>query len=209
MATRAQLDQLVSFYARGNKAEFARMLGITKQSLNTWYKHEHIDITKVFYACQGVSPEWLITGNGEMLTQHRLPVLSPEDTLIPIIHEDKLQSGIWNESESFIVTRKCSCIYDFITRIPNENLEYYIHPHSYLGCSEIKVQELKKDFLYIIRTRQQRTFFVQYTGNDQNSAKKLYKFTTRREDKKTEIKLTLPLEDIVQCAQIKVHLVND
>ena len=67
MTKREQLNLLVTYFANDVKAEFARMLGITKQSLNTWFNHEHLDIEKVFYACPGVSAEWLITGEGEML----------------------------------------------------------------------------------------------------------------------------------------------
>ena len=76
-----RLDMLVEHFASGNKAEFARMLGIAKQSLNTWYSHGHIDIEKVFSACPGVSAEWLITGEGEMLRKDNTIGEEPEETL--------------------------------------------------------------------------------------------------------------------------------
>ena len=66
MTKTEQLDQLVKHYANGVKADFAKMLGISRQHLNIWYKRKYFDIEKVFNACHGVSAEWLITGKGEM-----------------------------------------------------------------------------------------------------------------------------------------------
>ena len=76
-----RLDMLVEHFASGNKAEFARMLGITKQSLNTWYNYEHLDIEKVFYACPELSAQWLLTGEGEMLKKDNTIAEEPAETL--------------------------------------------------------------------------------------------------------------------------------
>ena len=62
-----QLDCLVTHYANGIKADFAKMLGISRQHLNVWYNRRYFDIEKVFNACPGVSAEWLITGKGNMI----------------------------------------------------------------------------------------------------------------------------------------------
>lgn len=211
MASRNQLDQLVSVFASGNKSEFARRLGITKQSLNTWYNHEFLDIEKVFFACPGVSAEWLITGDGEMLTEKRSPVSLSDDLLIPFIHQEGLLAGKWDESESFILARKCKDQFvdcDFIARIPNGDLSYYIYPKSLLGCVKVGVDELKKESLYIVQTKHQGPFFVQFVGEDEYDGKKLKKFTTRRGNDNPDIQLALPPSDIVQCAYIDGYSVN-
>ena len=67
MNKKEQLDLLVAHYAGGVKAEFAKMLGISRQHLNVWYNRKYFDIEKVFNACHGVSAEWLITGKGTMI----------------------------------------------------------------------------------------------------------------------------------------------
>lgn len=209
MASFSQLDQLVSYFAGGNKAEFARMLGITKQSLNTWYNHEYLDIKKVFYACPGVSAEWLITGEGEMLTANRPPVAQQGDKQIPLIHEEDLLQGKWDESDSFILVRGDKQIdYDFITRLPNRDLEEYIYAGSLLGCTIINGGELSTSCLYILRTKNQGTFFVSYQGKEDKSESPIYKFTTLRTCQEPNIQLAIPTGDIIQCAEINVYSVD-
>lgn len=91
MTKREQLDRLVSYFANGNKAEFARMLGITKQSLNTWFNHEHLDIEKVLYACPEVSADWLITGDGTMLRDDHP---KPDRGAVKKLAEEQVRSEI-------------------------------------------------------------------------------------------------------------------
>ena len=58
---------MIEHYSDGNKARFASVLGITPQGLSTWIKRETFDTELIFSKCEGISPEWLLTGNGEML----------------------------------------------------------------------------------------------------------------------------------------------
>lgn len=210
MANRSQLDQLVSYFASGKKAEFARILGISNQNLNVWYTREYLDIEKVYYACPGVSAEWLITGEGEMLTEKRSPTVLSEDLLIPFIHKEELLAGKWEESESIILARNCKdqlYRYDFITKIPGGDLSYYIYTESLIGCKIVGVDELEEHCLYIVRTTQ-GTFFVQYEGKEESEGKELNNFKTRRGGGTSDIKLALPPKDIVQCAEIADYSVN-
>lgn len=62
-----QLHELIEYYSKGNQADFARRLGITPQGVSTWLKRESLDIELVYAKCQGLSAEWLLTGEGEML----------------------------------------------------------------------------------------------------------------------------------------------
>lgn len=60
---------LIDHYSNGNKAQFANLVGITPQGLSTWIKRETFDIELVFSKCEGVSSEWLLTGQGDMMKQ--------------------------------------------------------------------------------------------------------------------------------------------
>lgn len=209
MANCSKLDQLVSYFAGGKKVEFARRLGISRQHLNIWYSREYLDIEKVFYSCPGVSAEWLITGEGEMLAEKRPLATLKDDKLIPVVHEENLLLGNWEESESFILVRGDNHMeYGFITFIPNGDLDHFIYKGSILGCNLVDSNNLEKDCLYIIRTKSQGVFFVQYLGDDTNVGKPVHKFTTRRGRNRPEIQLALPSEDIVQCAEIVDYSVN-
>lgn len=57
---------LIEHYSNGNKAQFANLLGITPQGLSTWIKRDTFDIELVFSKCEGLSAEWLLSGEGEM-----------------------------------------------------------------------------------------------------------------------------------------------
>ncbi len=57
---------LIEHYSNGNKAQFANLLGISPQGLSTWIKRETFDKELIFSKCEGLSPRWLLTGEGEM-----------------------------------------------------------------------------------------------------------------------------------------------
>lgn len=61
------LEKLILYYTNGNKAKFAAMLGIKPQTLSMWLSRDSFDSELIFAKCDGVSAEWLMTGEGEML----------------------------------------------------------------------------------------------------------------------------------------------
>ena len=48
-------------------AQFADFLGIEPNVLSAWYRRNTFDIDILYTKCRGVSPDWLLTGTGEML----------------------------------------------------------------------------------------------------------------------------------------------
>jgi len=61
--------RLISHYAEGNKAEFARMVGERPQTINSWCTRTDIGSTVVNKICERlpeVRREWLLVGVGEM-----------------------------------------------------------------------------------------------------------------------------------------------
>ena len=69
MGKKDMILALIDHYSNGNKAQFANLVGITPQGLSTWIKRETFDIELVFSKCEGVSSEWLLTGQGDMMKQ--------------------------------------------------------------------------------------------------------------------------------------------
>ena len=203
MTKTEQLDQLVSYFASGKKAEFARILGISKQNLNGWYTHEYLDIKKVFYACPGVSADWLITGEGEMLKKDRIPVLQKGEKLIPLIKEQDLLSGKWDNLNSYILFRtgEPQPDIDFLSRMPNDNLATTIAAGDAIGCKIQKTDEFQPGLHYILRTANNGTFFVVYKGK-KGKINPVHDFMTSRINGQPDLHLTIPSEDIIQAAQI-------
>ena len=89
---------LIQHYSGGNKAQFASLLGISPQGLSTWIKRETFDNELIFSKCVGLSPEWLLTGKGEMLksapvtsSSAATSALQPDVTQSPCVVTDPTQ----------------------------------------------------------------------------------------------------------------------
>lgn len=67
MGKKDMILALIDHYSNGNKAQFANLVGITPQGLSTWIKRETFDIELIFSKCEGISSEWLLSGEGAML----------------------------------------------------------------------------------------------------------------------------------------------
>ena len=67
MEKKDRLLRLIEHYSDGNKSEFARMIGVSPQAINTWISRNTFDIDIIYAKCINISPEWLLTGNGPML----------------------------------------------------------------------------------------------------------------------------------------------
>ena len=66
MSKKDMILAMIEHYSNGNKAQFASRLGITPQGLSTWIKRESFDLELVFSKCEGLSAQWLLTGEGDM-----------------------------------------------------------------------------------------------------------------------------------------------
>lgn len=67
MSKRERLEALINHYSNGNKSDFARMLGIKPQTINSWMSRDSYDIDLIYSFCENLSAEWLLTGKGNML----------------------------------------------------------------------------------------------------------------------------------------------
>jgi len=70
MSKKDMILALIEHYSNGNKAQFANILGITPQGLSTWIKRDSFDIELVFSKCEGISAQWLLTGEGDMFANN-------------------------------------------------------------------------------------------------------------------------------------------
>ena len=78
MKKHTRLQRLIEYYCGGNKAEFAKKIGITASCLYTWSSRNTLDYDIIFANCKDLSAKWLLTGEGEMLES--APKNSPEDS---------------------------------------------------------------------------------------------------------------------------------
>lgn len=63
------LDSLIRHYTKGNKAKFATKIGVSPQTLSKWLGRNTFDAEILFKHCEGISAEWLLSGEGDMLNK--------------------------------------------------------------------------------------------------------------------------------------------
>ncbi len=104
MRKKAMLLDLIQHYCSGNKAQFARMLDITPQTISTWLTRDTFDADKIFAKCEDVNGDWLLSGEGQMLkykhscTGYEANQETPTSTNpIPLVTE-KAAAGFGNNS---------------------------------------------------------------------------------------------------------------
>lgn len=100
----SRLTELVNEFANGNKAEFARMIGVKAQSLTNWINRGMSKgaIDSVCAALPQVNIQWLLNGEGDMLADGtkeggaQLPAANG-NLLVPLVHIDSV-GGIHSEN---------------------------------------------------------------------------------------------------------------
>ncbi len=63
------LECLINHYSAGNQAQFASKLGIPAQNISAWIKRNTFNAELIYSKCEGVSADWLLSGEGEMLRE--------------------------------------------------------------------------------------------------------------------------------------------
>ncbi|MES5167829.1 hypothetical protein ABVC73_04740 [Prevotella melaninogenica] len=68
MGKDVMVENLVNYYTDGNKAQFAKMVGISPQTLSKWICRKTFDAELLYQKCSNLSADWLLSnGNGEMI----------------------------------------------------------------------------------------------------------------------------------------------
>lgn len=72
MTKKERMEALINHYADGKPTKFARFLGVAPSTVSTWLNRGTLDYDFIFAKCEALSPEWLLTGEGEMLKTKRI-----------------------------------------------------------------------------------------------------------------------------------------
>ena len=68
MEKKEMLDALITYYCKGNKAQFAIKIGIKPQALSMWFSRNSLDAELIYTHCENLSGDWLLSGGvGNML----------------------------------------------------------------------------------------------------------------------------------------------
>ena len=85
---------LVDEFTKGNKAQFASMLGVSAQTVSAWVARNTFDAELIYTKCRGVSADWLLTGKGDMIETAPTPLYKDEQTTVAIGKRSDKNEGI-------------------------------------------------------------------------------------------------------------------
>ena len=99
MTKKERLEALIAHYSDGKPTQFAKYIGVAPSTISTWLARDSFDYDLLFAKCENISPEWLFTGNGDMLktTDESEPTIAeqrPTVTIYPAKHVDDWYQGI-------------------------------------------------------------------------------------------------------------------
>ena len=97
MNKKDQVNALISYFSNGNKTAFASKLGLKPQSISNWITRNTFDADLIFSKCEGVSAEWLLTGEGDMLINKT--EAQREDSVTERSHIQELTQIIQNQAK--------------------------------------------------------------------------------------------------------------
>ena len=125
MTKKERLEFLIKHFADGKKTKFAEMLGISAQGLSSWLSRGTYDIELVYAKCEGVSAEWLMTGEGEIFDTKNVENVDNLDVrkfVDNFVDKPKVQKTSTNKEIDLSV--KNDEVYTFINRAKGKNVVY-------------------------------------------------------------------------------------
>lgn len=75
---------LIDYYDKGNKAQFAKRLGVTAQSVSAWISRSTFDVDLIYTKCEEISGDWLLSGEGPMLKSERVSNVNLDKQLVDV-----------------------------------------------------------------------------------------------------------------------------
>ena len=81
------LEGLIEHYTKGNKAQFAKLLGVSAQTISAWIARNTFDSELIYTKCRYVNASWLLTGEGTMLQGAENKVAPTANRTIEIAHQ--------------------------------------------------------------------------------------------------------------------------
>lgn len=82
------LENLVNHYTDGNKAQFAKIVGVSPQTLSKWIGRKTFNAELIYEKCEKVSAEWLLSGEGSMIKDKDCYASDSPSSSSPVANND-------------------------------------------------------------------------------------------------------------------------
>lgn len=171
------LEGLIRHYTKGNKAQFAKLLGVSAQTISAWIARNTFDAELIYAKCRYVDSSWLLTGEGAMLQEtennnaptskhtveiaHQVPNGSSEG--IPLIPLDAV-AGFPAESGGGVRLEDCERYVipefenkgaNFLIRVSGDSMVPLYYSGDLLACRKITdIRFFQWGTVYVLETSQ-------------------------------------------------------
>lgn len=156
------LSALIQHFSAGNKAQFAKLLGITPQTVSTWLARNTFDADKIFAHCEGVNGNWLLSGKGDMLKGSGVVVEPSKDgTGIPLIPVEAMagyfageQTVLLQECDRYVVPAFRNA--DFLIHVRGDSMIPHYYSGDMVACKMLSLTDIFFQWgkVYVINTDQ-------------------------------------------------------
>lgn len=171
------LEGLIGHYTKGNKAQFAKLLGVSAQTISAWIARNTFDAELIYTKCRYVNSSWLLTGEGSMLQaaptveptapKHHIEIAhqAPEgsDEGIPLIPLDAIagfpadsSGGVRMEDcERYVIPEFQKKGADFLIRVSGDSMVPLYYSGDLLACRKITdIRFFQWGTIYVLETSQ-------------------------------------------------------
>ena len=169
------LEGLIRHYTKGNKAQFAKLLGVSAQTISAWIARNTFDAELIYAKCRYVDSSWLLTGEGPMLshpttptpptqpTTPTKPTSHPSTSGIPLIPLDAV-AGFPAESGGGVRLEDCERYVipefenkgaNFLIRVSGDSMVPLYYSGDLLACRKITdIRFFQWGTIYVLETSQ-------------------------------------------------------
>lgn len=158
------LNKIKEYKKFSSDAEFARYLGIPAQNLSKWKSRNTYDVALLYTKCSEINPEWLLTGEGEMLKdEKKLPIATRTEEqngipLIPIEAMSGIASGeisiLELECERYVIPLFKGA--DFLIPVKGSSMVPKYNSGDVVACKRVPMQDIffQWNKVYVLDTNQ-------------------------------------------------------
>lgn len=143
----AMVNALVEYYANGNKARFANILGVSAQTISAWIARKTFDAELIYTKCSDISANWLLSGSGEMLRSDAdIQIATAEPTTIggiPLIPIEAM-AGVLSGNSTQVMERECEHYNipmfkgaEFLIRINGDSMQPKYYSGDIVACKRL------------------------------------------------------------------------
>ncbi|WP_373172700.1 LexA family transcriptional regulator [Prevotella merdae] len=147
MDKKGMLSALIQHFSAGNKAQFAKLVGVTPQTISTWLSRNTFDADKIFAFCEGINGDWLLSGKGDMIKESHSIKLSEDGTGIPLIPVEAMagcftgsQTVLLQECERYVVPAFKNA--DFLIRVSGDSMVPRYFSGDMVACKMLSLADI-------------------------------------------------------------------